>query len=1346
MDTSALLQDLRRHCGANRPDGRPAGRVIDTQAGLAAFASRVCDWFAHRLPEAAPAGSPTQQLALLARLFRDVPGGKSPLDPLAIIQFELGLLAALPPFLPADLGPADWPVTIQQPLDELFAVERRTGQIELHCLVTVMESFLHTHFVVQASQCCWGALRHAGDSGDRGDARLGASTALLQCLRTKKCFGLTDWLDWAALLSTANAEHAAVGAPSAFPALDAILEPRLITAQRPPQVAGRWRLRPDDRGTRWVKSGGPVYDSLRFWCVDLVRNLLHAHQRRLDLPPITPGLLTLLRYLIWLFGPYRGIHLALIGITRPGTTPDAAGPVPDVRAVWEGATLYSAASALHGPKVDARFNRPPLPGGPRPRPPAPPHPGGNANLDSALLLFDPAAPYARYLYLMPLGARYDHADQGDHGGGGARAALLECVRWQDDRVVAVMQRPSDAAWPLDPAWRDQAHRSEPHAEEAARNGALRDSVDTLAHDLERRFGFDLGAQGQTAAPAAPPSRYLDQEALVQRLLTASVPRADALAGIRRAALASPHRRLLLTGCSGIGKSVLLAQLYRQLAGRAVYFSMDQPPPLAAEPAALTGPGAGAESLGPPVRTHILAGFCRLADRPGPSGLRGREDARRDLADCLAALAAQDPAPVWLLLDGLNQAADANELLDGLPEPLAANLRLVACTQDIPFVIASATAAGARPWTPLPAATLEDDCARALLATAWGDAPAPAIPADLLQVLLARSRRLPVFLQPWGQWLHALWEMQGGNWAAVAGVVAQASHDPFPDGYRDRLDQALAGHRPAWLPAAALTVLALAGQPLSAAQVARGLRLLYPHLDALADVAPAAGRAQPDPDPIPEPAPTLPPVGLDAQDAAGALARLGGFLLRQSSDGTPRWRPVHERLGRWYLDRRIAPAQLGDLREALVPIGADPLLDTPPEDPRFTAWLADLLGDGDRLLQLPPRERLRVLDRLWDGAPKPADPDGLERLRAVWLAQRGRAQAEAMALAAGLRDSGESVAILEALRERLGAAFPADWARDLAVAYRSRSLVPFYRGDWDAAFADSERSRQCLDDLRTALGDACPAPWLNELATAYMNRGVAHWGKGDQDAALGDYGRAISLGEDLRAALGDAFPAPWLSELANAYMNRDIAYDRKGDQDAAFGDYGRGIVLQEDLRAALGDAFPAPWLSELANAYMNRGISHQRKGDQDAALGDYGRAIALQEDLRVALGDTFPAPWLRGLAKSYTNRGVAHQGKGDWDAALSDYGRAITLREDLHTALGDAFPAPWVNELAASYTKRGRVHQRKGDQDAALGDYGRAIALWDDLRGTLGERFPADWATWQKRIQARYQGLLAAPRR
>jgi hypothetical protein len=623
--------------------------------------------------------------------------------------------------------------------------------------------------------------------------------------------------------------------------------------------------------------------------------------------------------------------------------------------------------------------------------------------------------------------------------------------------------------------------------------------------------------------------------------------------------------------------VLLAQLYRALAGRAVYFSMDQPPPLAAEPAALTGPGAGAESLGPPVRTHTLAGFCRLADRPGPSGLRGREDACRELADCLAALAAQDPAPVWLLLDGLNQAADANELLDGLPEPLPANLRLVASTQDIPFVIATATAAGARPWTPLPAATLEDDCARALLATAWGDAPAPAIPADLLQVLLARSRRLPVFLQPWGQWLHALWEMQGGDWAAVAAVVAKAPHDPFPDGYRDRLDQALAGHRPAWLPAATLTVLALVGQPLSAAQVARGLRLLYPHLDALADAAPAAGRPRPDPDlipepdPIPEPAPT----GLDAQDAAEALARLGGFLLRQSSDGTPRWRPVHERLGRWYLDRRIAPARLGDLREALVPIGADPLLDTPPEDPRFAAWLADLLGGGDRLLQLPPRERLRVLERLWDGAPKPADPDGQERLRAVWLAQRGRTQAEAMALAAALRDSGESVAILEALRERLGAAFSADWVRDLAVAYRSRSFVPYFRGDWDAFFADSERSRECLDDLRAALGDAFPAPWLDELAIAYMNRGIAHQRKGDQDAALGDYGRAITLWDDLRGTLAPSCYPGW--QLGEAQV-------RCADQDGALAflvaDAGALLITGEGaaihaFNQTVGLALPGP---------------------------------------------------------------------------------------------------------------------------------------------------------------------------
>lgn len=62
MDSSALLQDLRRHCGADRPDGR----VIDTH-GLAAFETLVRDWFAQRLPDAAPAASPTQRLALPGR-------------------------------------------------------------------------------------------------------------------------------------------------------------------------------------------------------------------------------------------------------------------------------------------------------------------------------------------------------------------------------------------------------------------------------------------------------------------------------------------------------------------------------------------------------------------------------------------------------------------------------------------------------------------------------------------------------------------------------------------------------------------------------------------------------------------------------------------------------------------------------------------------------------------------------------------------------------------------------------------------------------------------------------------------------------------------------------------------------------------------------------------------------------------------------------------------------------------------------------------------------------------------------------------------------------------------------
>ena len=121
-------------------------------------------------------------------------------------------------------------------------------------------------------------------------------------------------------------------------------------------------------------------------------------------------------------------------------------------------------------------------------------------------------------------------------------------------------------------------------------------------------------------------------------------------------------------------------------------------------------------------------------------------------------------------------------------------------------------------------------------------------------------------------------------------------------------------------------------------------------------------------------------------------------------------------------------------------------------------------------------------------------------------------------------------------------------RNLAVAYYSRGLAYYDKGDDDRAIAEFNEAIR-LDP---------------KFAYAYSSRGLAYDHKGNLDRADPDYNEAIRLDP----------------KYAQAYFNRGNAYYQKGDDDRAIADYSEAIRLDP----------------KYAYAYNNRGTAYDRQGD------------------------------------------------------------------------------------------------------------------------------------------------------
>ena len=237
-------------------------------------------------------------------------------------------------------------------------------------------------------------------------------------------------------------------------------------------------------------------------------------------------------------------------------------------------------------------------------------------------------------------------------------------------------------------------------------------------------------------------------------------------------------------------------------------------------------------------------------------------------------------------------------------------------------------------------------------------------------------------------------------------------------------------------------------------------------------------------------------------------------------------------------------------------------------------------------------------------------------------------------------------------------------RNLAIAYYSRGLAYYDKGDDDRAiaeyieairldpkFAQAYSSRGLAYDHKGDLGHADPD--YNEAirldpkyAQAYFNRGNAYYQKGDDDRAIADYNEAIRL----------------TPKYAYAYNNRGTAYDHKGDADRAIADYNEAIRLDP----------------KFAQAYSNRGLAYYQKGDFDRAIANYGEAIRLDPK----------------YAYAYNNRGNVYYQKHDENRAIADYSEAIRLDP----------------KYAQAYFNRGIANLYAGWLPKALADLGQSSEL------------------------------------
>ena len=257
---------------------------------------------------------------------------------------------------------------------------------------------------------------------------------------------------------------------------------------------------------------------------------------------------------------------------------------------------------------------------------------------------------------------------------------------------------------------------------------------------------------------------------------------------------------------------------------------------------------------------------------------------------------------------------------------------------------------------------------------------------------------------------------------------------------------------------------------------------------------------------------------------------------------------------------------------------------------------------------------------------------------------------------------------------------------IATSYNKIGSAWESKGKYDKAL---EFYQKCLDIRLKNLGDQHP-----DVATSYNYFGMVWQSKGVYDKALEFYQKCL----DIRLRnLGNQHP-----DVANSYNNIGVAYDRKGEYDKALEFYQQGLVIQ---LKTLEKQHPY-----VAFSYTNIGSVWHSKGECDKALEFFQQGL----DIRLkTLGEQHPH-----VAISYNNIGLVWQSKGEYDKGLEFYQQCLDI--ELKT-YGKQHPS-----VATSYNNIGSVWVRKGEYDKALEFYQQCL---DICLKTLGNQHPSVATTY-----------------
>jgi tetratricopeptide (TPR) repeat protein len=244
------------------------------------------------------------------------------------------------------------------------------------------------------------------------------------------------------------------------------------------------------------------------------------------------------------------------------------------------------------------------------------------------------------------------------------------------------------------------------------------------------------------------------------------------------------------------------------------------------------------------------------------------------------------------------------------------------------------------------------------------------------------------------------------------------------------------------------------------------------------------------------------------------------------------------------------------------------------------------------------------------------------------------------------------------------------SEDDAQLYNSLGEIFAHLANYDNAL---EFYQKCLDIRIKNLGSEHP-----DVARSYYKIGEVWYGKGEYDKALVSYQHSL----DIRLkTIGSVHPS-----VASTFNNIGTVWHRKEKYDKALDFYQKSLEIWLKI---FGSEHP-----KIAVAYNNIGIVWEIKGEVEKALIFYqnGLNIGLK-----TLGDEHP-----DVGYSYLNIGTFWKDKGEFDKALDFYQKCLDIWQ---RSYGLEHP-----KLANLYDHIGGAWFKRGENDKALEFYQQCLGI------------------------------------